>query len=271
MPHLLIAGSTGSGKSILLHSIIHSLTKQMTPDSMRLILIDPKRVELASFKKVPHLDGNVIYEYEDALMALLSLTDEMERRYKLLEDVEKRNIEEYNKGRRKGSRLPYMVVVFDEFADFMIRSNIEEQKGKQKAYSSHSREWLLKEIKKRTKKDFYGDTKASMIEILEELDSKDELRRKDANVELLIVRLAQMARAVGIHLIIATQSPRVDVITGMIKANIPAKIALTTANSTESTIILGQTGAEKLSGKGDMLFLDPSSRGIQRLQGYIVK
>lgn len=273
MPHLLIAGSTNSGKSVLLHSLITTLTTQMNDKDMQLVLIDPKRVELIAFAKVPHLQGRkIIYEYEDALRALLNLVDVMEERYKILETHLCRNIEEYH---ACGSKMPYIVVVFDEFADFIYTSKIALKSNKQKSYSSRSLSWLKSECNKRgiialglhddmTKKE----AQQHLIEWLEIDDEKDELKRGDADVEMLITRLAQMARAVGIHLIIATQRPSVDVITGLIKANFPTRIALTCASPTDSIVILGEPGAEKLNGKGDMLYSFPGNNGKLRLQGF---
>lgn len=223
MPHLLIAGATGSGKSVLLHSIIASLSKQMSPQGLQLVLIDPKRVELSAFANLPHLRSKVVYEYEDGLRQLLELSDEMEARYKVLEKSGKRDIAAYNESKRdQKKKMPYIVVVIDEFADFIIRSRMAEKRKKDQ-----------------------GPT-----------------------AEQAIVRLAQMARAVGIHLVIATQRPSTDVITGLIKANFPTRIALTTASPVDSEVILGQRGAEKLAGKGDMLFVCPALRGIKRLQGF---
>lgn len=273
MPHLLIAGATGSGKSVLLNCIITALTEQMQPSEMEMVLIDPKRVELSAFADKPHLKEKVIYEYEDAVRVLIRLKDEMERRYAILEKAHKHNISEYNMSRRSNAKqLPYIVVVIDEFADLIIRASIEEKKRKVPAYRQKSRAWLYKEIIEKRKlgnaQQFQRFNKQELVEFLEENDVANELNRPDANVELLLVRLAQMARAVGIHLIIATQRPSVDVITGLIKANFPTRIALTTASPTDSTIILGVPGAEKLSGKGDMLFSSPSAKGIQRLQGF---
>lgn len=278
MPHLLVAGTTGSGKSVTINSFITALTKQNTPDMLKLILIDPKRVELKGFAKLPHVEGGVLYEYRDVTLKLLSLVEEMERRYSLLEKADKRDIAEFNKSKRDASKkLPYIVVVIDEFADFMIRADVEAGKYRTPGYASKSKQWLCKELGKRKGIDkeaamnkWLGATKMELIEALQELDEDDEMKRDDANVELLIVRLAQMARAVGIHLIIATQRPSVDVITGLIKANFPTRIALTTASPTDSNIILGQPGAEKLSGKGDMLFMSPGAKGLQRLQGFQV-
>ncbi len=250
MPHLLIAGATGSGKSVLLHTIIHALTGQMSPADMRLLLIDPKRVELATFAKKPHLIEKPIFEYKGALRAFQGLIDEMERRYKLLEKAGKREIVEYNKSKRDpANKLPYIVCVVDEFADFMLQSRREERKGKKnKAYEKVVEKAL-----------------AQGNQIPE--PPEDQLE----SVEIMIVRIAQMARAVGIHLIIATQRPSVDVISGLIKANFPSRIALTTSSPTDSIVILGTPGAEKLAGKGDMLFQSPLVRGVQRLQALITE
>ena len=270
MPHLLIAGTTGSGKSVLLHTLIKALTKQLSEDDMKLVLIDPKRVELVAFNKKPHLLEKVIYEYDGAIRALLRLVDEMERRYKLLEQAGKRDIKEYNESKRKADlRLPYIVAIIDEFADFMGKSKHEEEKRSGKAYSGRSKAWLYKKASSLGHGkliDIHRISKAELIDILEEHDAEDELNRADADIEELIVRLAQMARAVGIHLIIATQRPSVDVITGLIKANFPTRIALTTASPTDSIVILGVPGAEKLSGKGDLILMHPGNRGNVRLQ-----
>lgn len=267
MPHLLIAGSTGSGKSVLLHSTITALTKQMTPERMRLILIDPKRVELVAFKTLKHLmGGKIAYEYGDALLILKGLRDEMESRYKMLEKAKVRNIREYNAlyaDERKRTRdmvqpLPYIVLAIDEFADLMMQGKVEERKKK----GSRS----LTNIVKRVQVEKMARQFAKMGMSFEpHFDEEDE-----STVEEMIVRLAQMARAVGIHLIIATQRPSVDVITGLIKANFPTRIALTTASATDSKVILGEPGAEKLAGKGDMLFMHPGGKK-ERLQGFIIK
>ena len=217
-PHVLIAGTTGSGKSVLLHNLITAISKQMLPSHLQLTLIDPKRVELAAFAELPHLHGeSIIYEYDDALQALQRLTHEMEVRYEILKKAKKRDIIEYNAKRRPENRLPYRVIVFDEFADFMLR-----------------------------KKD------------------KDAI----TSVEVQVVRLAAMGRAAGIHIILATQRPSVDVITGLIKANFPTRIALTTASMVDSKVILETPGAEKLGGKGDMIFRSPGNKGDVRLQGF---
>jgi hypothetical protein len=286
-PHVLIAGTTGSGKSVLLNNMITALTKQLPPARLHLTLIDPKRVELAAYGKLPHLHGKrIIYEYEDALRALLSLVEEMETRYESLEAKGVRDIEEYN---AKGStRYPYQVVVFDEFADFMIRAKNEEKRQTVPSYGSKTKPWLQKELTKRADKEKYvwlkneDDTdgepvgtyignssqldRSSMVELLEQLDLQNPII--GATVEPMVVRLAQMGRAAGIHIILATQRPSVDVITGLIKANFPTRIALTTASDTDSKVILGNPGAEKLGGKGDMLYRFPGNKGDVRLQGF---
>lgn len=295
MPHLLIGGTTGSGKSILLHVLLTALTSQNTPESMHLILIDPKRVELKAFETFPHLQGQpIIHEYEPAVRKLMMLVDLMELRYAILEKAGVRDIQEYN-AKRQGKHpqkegdepMPYIITVVDEFGDLMLRSKVEEKK-KGTAYASKSKRWLFKELQKRggkqgsvIYKDEHGEEKKHNIgsmreydkdglaDILELLDAMDEINRGDANMELLMVRLAQMGRAVGIHLIIATQNPKVEVITGLIKANFPTRIALTTASATESMVILGEPGAEKLHGKGDMLLMHPGSNGRVRLQGFM--
>ena len=275
MPHLLIGGASGSGKSVLLHTLLTAITKQMTPEELELVLIDPKRVELSAFARKKHLHGNkVITDHKDAVKALLRLTDEMERRYKVLEKAGKRDLKEFNESKRNPEkRLPYIVMVVDEFADLMLRSKVEERKKGGHGYQRRSKPWLEREIDRRQilLAPDVKYTKAMLSELLEEDDLKDETNREDANVELLTVRLAQLGRAAGIHMIVATQRPSVDVITGLIKANFPTRIALTTASPTDSQVILGKPGAEKLAGKGDLLLQHPEFRGEKRLQGYILK
>jgi len=213
MPHLLVAGSTGSGKSICINSIILSFLYRNTPDQLRLILIDPKRVELNVYNDIPHLLVPVVVDHKEAISALKWAVKEMERRYKLFEKSLKRDIVSYNK--MPGiEKLPYIVVFIDELADLMMLAPKE--------------------------------------------------------VEHAIVRLSQLARATGIHLVIATQRPSVDVITGLIKANITARIAFATASQVDSRTILDMAGAEKLLGKGDMLFISSTTSKPKRLQGAFV-
>ncbi|HSX00870.1 MAG TPA: DNA translocase FtsK 4TM domain-containing protein [Candidatus Saccharimonas sp.] len=210
MPHMLIAGATGSGKSGMINSLLTSLLYRNSPNDVKLILVDPKRVELGLYNDIPHLLTPVIVEPEKCISALKWAVAEMERRYKLLADVGNRNIIEYNKA-HPDEAMPYIVIVIDEMADLMVLAA--------------------------------------------------------ADVESLIVRLAQMARAIGVHLVLATQRPSVDVITGIIKANIPARLAFSVASQIDSRTILDQMGAEKLLGKGDMLFMSPEFMKPRRIQG----
>lgn len=213
MPHMLIAGATGSGKSVMINALLTSMLYRNAPADLKLILVDPKRVELGLYNDVPHLLTPVIVEPEKCISALKWAVAEMERRYKLLAEVGNRNIVEYNNAHKEES-MPYIVIVIDELADLMVLAA--------------------------------------------------------ADVETLIVRLAQMARAVGIHLVLATQRPSVDVITGIIKANIPARLAFSVASQIDSRTILDQMGAEKLLGKGDMLFSSPDFIKPRRIQGVFL-
>ncbi len=213
MPHLLIAGSTGSGKSVCINALLLSLIYQNTPQELKLILVDPKRVELSLYNGIAHLLSPVIVEPDKTVSALKWAVAEMERRYHVLSQAGKRNIGEYNASKGKEA-MPYIVIVIDELADLMAVSANE--------------------------------------------------------VEGLICRLAQMARAVGMHLVVATQRPSVDVITGLIKANIPTRIAFSVASNTDSRTILDQSGAEKLLGMGDMLFLSAELSKPRRIQGAYV-
>ena len=225
MPHLLIAGSTGSGKSVAINAMIMSLLFKATPEQVRLILVDPKRVELGNYDGVPHLYTPIITEPKLAAVALRNAVREMERRLKLLAEKSVRNIDQYNKlfsedtlslfdEDSEHKPLPYIVIILDELADLMM------------------------------------------------LDGK--------NVEESITRLAQMARAVGIHLILATQRPSVDVITGLIKANVPTRISFRVATKVDSRTILDSNGSESLLGRGDMLFLAPGSARVQRVHAPLV-
>ncbi|MEI7539383.1 MAG: DNA translocase FtsK 4TM domain-containing protein [Candidatus Saccharibacteria bacterium] len=229
MPHLLIAGQTGSGKSVMINTLLTSLLYHNSPSDMKVILVDPKQVEMAPYEDIPHLLTPVITEPDKTISALKWAVNEMQRRYTLLAEHKVKDIKTYNQlvassGKKitvadeagipqehENGAMPYIVIVIDELADLMM------------------------------------------------VAAKD--------VEALIVRLAQKARAVGIHLVLATQSPRVDVITGLIKANIPARIAFTVASQIESRIILDQIGAEKLLGSGDMLLLTTSMSKPKRVQG----
>lgn len=256
MPHLLIAGATGSGKSVMLNVILTALTKQNTADDLRLILVDPKQVELNEYAKVPHLDRPIVTTNEGAVEVIDYAVKLMEERYTLLSKAGVRNIEEYNL--KSKTKLSKYVIVIDEFADLMMTAKKGESSDLDikefTARINNLAAFKLLAGKKITQKD----VKETIAEL-----------KKDAlpEVETSIIRIAQKARAVGIHLILATQRPSADVVTGLIKANIPTKIAFATTSEVNSRIILDESGAEELIGKGDMLYLDPNSKGLKRLQG----
>ncbi len=216
MPHILIAGTTGSGKSGCINTILTSILLRATPDEARLILIDPKRIELNHYESIPHLLTPVVSSPKEASAVLLNVVTEMERRYERLSQVRARNLPEANRAFRKRGEgeLPYLLIVIDELADLMMVSPQE--------------------------------------------------------VEDSIIRLAQKSRAVGIHLVLATQRPSVDVITGMIKANVPSRIAFAVSSQTDSRVILDGNGAESLLGQGDMLFKPLGTSRLQRVQGAFV-
>jgi S-DNA-T family DNA segregation ATPase FtsK/SpoIIIE len=217
MPHLLIAGTTGSGKSVCIAGLATALVLNNTPETLRLVMLDPKMVELSRFNGLPHLLGPVETDLERIIGVLRWCTREMDRRYKLLEEHDSRNIDIFNSRlgqRRKSEHLPYIVVLVDEIGDLMMNRPEETEKT--------------------------------------------------------VTRLAQMARAVGIHLVVATQRPSVDVITGLIKANFPTRISFAVASGVDSRVILDTVGAETLLGRGDMLYLAQDASGPKRLQGCFV-
>ena len=212
MPHLLVAGATGTGKSVAINSLFISLLYRNTPQDVKFIVIDPKRVEMTPYNGIPHLLTPVVTENEKAVNALKWAVAEMDRRYKLLAEAGKRNIAEYNEA--SALQMPYIVILVDELADLMATAQ--------------------------------------------------------ADVEGAIVRLAQMARAIGIHLVLATQRPSVDIITGLIKANITSRIAFAVASQIDSRTILDSSGAEKLLGNGDMLFTSAEFNKPKRVQGAYI-
>ena len=213
MPHLLVAGATGAGKSVCLNTIIASLLVTATPDQVQMLMIDPKRVELTVFNGIPHLIKEVITDPRLAAGALFEMTKEMDSRYERFAKAGVRKIEEYN-AKYPDERLPYVVIVIDELADLMLVA--------------------------------------------------------PAKVESTIMRLAQLARATGIHLVVATQRPSVDVITGLIKANIPSRIAFAVSSQTDSRVVLDMNGAERLLGRGDMLYLPIDAPKPVRAQGALI-
>jgi S-DNA-T family DNA segregation ATPase FtsK/SpoIIIE len=216
MPHLLVAGATGSGKSGAINAMLSSVLLRATPHDVRMVLVDPKQVELNHYESIPHLLTPVITNPRKAANALANLVREMEQRYGIMSLARTRSLAELNqaRARRNEPPLPHILCVIDELADLMMVA--------------------------------------------------------PADVEDSIIRLAQKARAVGIHLVLATQSPRVDVITGMIKANVPSRIAFAVSSQTDSRVILDQNGAEALLGQGDMLFSPMGSSRLQRIQGAYI-
>ena len=214
MPHLLIAGATGSGKTACLNSIVCCLLIHNTPDDVQFIMIDPKRVELVNFNSLPHLAAPVVVDSEKAVLALRWLNQEMDNRYQKFAQAGARNIDGYNKSRHPGEAMPYVVLVIDELADLMMAAFDE--------------------------------------------------------VEHTLCRLAQLARATGIHLIVATQRPSVDVVTGLIKANFPTRISFALTSQVDSRTILDSAGAEKLLGRGDMLYMPTDASKPKRLQGTFI-
>lgn len=218
MPHLLIAGTTGSGKSVAIAAMAAAILLSNTPDKVKIVMLDPKMVELSRFNGIPHLIGPVETDTERIIGVLKWCTREMERRYKVLEEQSVRNIDNYNEKfgsrRKNGEYMPHMIILIDEIGDLMMN--------------------------------------------------------QPEDTERAITRLAQMARAVGMHLVIATQRPSVDVITGLIKANFPGRIAFAVASGVDSRVILDSVGAEQLMGQGDMLYQDPSAGAPMRIQGCFV-
>jgi S-DNA-T family DNA segregation ATPase FtsK/SpoIIIE len=216
MPHLLVAGATGSGKSVCVNAIIACLMLNNTPETLRFIMVDPKRVELTGYNGIPHLLAPVVTDIERVVGVLQWVTREMDSRYQKFADIGARNIIDYNQRALAANvkKLPFLVLVIDELADMMMVA-------------------------------------------------PDQTER-------LITRMAQLARATGIHLVISTQRPSVDVVTGLIKANFPARISFAVASGTDSRVIIDQPGAERLLGRGDMLFQAPDAPAPARLQGVFV-
>ena len=244
MPHLLVAGRTGAGKSVFLNGMIRALTERNSAQEMKLILIDPKRVELAPFAKLPHVMVPVVHDAKKATKTLEALAKEMDRRYDVLDQAAVRDIDTYNA--QTAETMPRVVVVIDEFADLILQAK-EMQKSR----------------KRRSKKTVLRCRRSTIT--LNEADG-EELTAQD-----FIIRLAQKARAVGIHLVLATQRPSVDVVTGLLKANLPTRIAFACSSSIDSKVILDTSGAECLMGNGDLLFMSARRGTLDRLQGLNIE
>jgi S-DNA-T family DNA segregation ATPase FtsK/SpoIIIE len=214
MPHLLIAGATGSGKSVCMNSIISSIIAHQPPSRVRMMLVDPKRVELTPYNGVPHLVTPVVTDPDRVVRLLRGAIEEMGRRYKLLEEAGVRNIQSYNASPKATEDMPYFVICIDELADLMMTASFEVEQG--------------------------------------------------------ICRLAQLGRATGIHMVVATQRPSVDVVTGLIKANFPSRISFAVASQVDSRTILDSVGAERLLGRGDMLYQSSDAAKPRRVQGVLI-
>jgi S-DNA-T family DNA segregation ATPase FtsK/SpoIIIE len=258
MPHCLIAGSTGSGKSVCINSIIASLLYKFSPDQLRFVMIDPKVVELQQYNALPHLVVPVVTDPKKVLLALRWVVNEMEKRYKIFARVGVRNIKSFNE-RPKNKPLP----------EQEMELPLSARKEKVEAGAGGFAVEVDEEIVVPREEDIIIPEKLSyIVVIIDEL--ADLMLVAPADVEMAIARITQMARAAGIHCIVATQRPSVDVITGVIKANIPARIAFQVASRVDSRTILDAMGADKLLGKGDMLYLPPGSGNLKRAQGALI-
>ncbi|HEX4351108.1 MAG TPA: DNA translocase FtsK [Verrucomicrobiae bacterium] len=258
MPHLLIAGSTGSGKSVCINSIIASLLYRFSPDQLRFVMIDPKVVELQQYNALPHLVVPVVTDPKKVILALRWVVNEMEKRYKIFARVGVRNIKSFN-DRPKNKPLP------EQEMELPLSAKKEKVEPGAEGFAVEVDE----EIIVPREEDIVIPEKLSyIVVIIDEL--ADLMLVAPADVEMAIARITQMARAAGIHCIVATQRPSVDVITGVIKANIPARIAFQVASRVDSRTILDAMGADKLLGKGDMLYLPPGSAKLNRAQGALI-
>ena len=248
MPHLLVAGTTGSGKSVCINALIASMLFRFTPEELRFIMIDPKMVEMQVYNSLPHLAFPVVVDAKKVLLALRGLIDEMERRYKIFARIGVRNITSFNA--RPAKRKD------DDLEEKSVEAGVSPAKSSSVADRTASTEIRI------------PDKMPYIVVIIDEL--ADLMQTAPADVESAIARITQMARAAGIHIILATQTPRADVITGVIKANIPSRIAFQVASKIDSRVILDENGADRLLGQGDMLYLPPSTSRLIRAQGVLV-
>jgi S-DNA-T family DNA segregation ATPase FtsK/SpoIIIE len=256
MPHLLVAGTTGSGKSVCINALIASMLFRFTPDELQLIMIDPKVVELQMYAELPHLRCPVVTDPKKVLIALRGLIEEMERRYKIFARCGVRNIIGFNARPPKKTQKE-------------LDAETEANGGRSSSDAAAPGTRPASEIKvPRTDEIQIPDKMPYIVVIIDEL--ADLMQTAPADVESAIARITQMARAAGIHIIVATQTPRADVITGVIKANIPSRIAFQVASKIDSRVILDENGADRLLGQGDMLYLPPSTSRLIRAQGVLV-
>src|SRR3989449_2865518 len=246
MPHLLVAGTTGSGKSVCINALIASMLFRFTPEELRFVIIDPKMVELQAYSSLPHLALPIVTDPKKVLFALRSLIDEMEGRYKMFARVGVRNIVGFN---ARPKKKPVARI------DDLGRDEERDARGSASTMPATAQEKIPDKI-------------PYVVVIIDEL--ADLMQTASADVETAIARITQMARAAGIHVIVATQTPRADVITGVIKANIPCRIAFQVASKIDSRVILDENGADRLLGQGDMLYLPPSASRLIRAQGVLV-
>ncbi|MGC1322334.1 MAG: DNA translocase FtsK [Candidatus Udaeobacter sp.] len=256
MPHLLVAGTTGSGKSVCINALIASMLFRFTPEEMRFVIIDPKMVEMQSYQSLPHLAFPIVTDPKKVLLALRWLIDEMERRYRMFARVGVRNIIGFNARPKKKTQK--------ELDAEAVESGVSQDRARRSAEAADASPIKVP----REDEEVVPDRIPYVVVIVDEL--ADLMQTAPADVETAIARITQMARAAGMHVIVATQTPRADVITGVIKANIPSRIAFQVASKIDSRVILDENGADRLLGQGDMLYLPPSASRLIRAQGVLV-
>jgi DNA segregation ATPase FtsK/SpoIIIE, S-DNA-T family len=263
MPHLLVAGATGSGKSVCINSIIASILFKFGPDELRFIMVDPKVVEMQMYNKLPHMVVPVVTDPKKTVAALKWVVNEMEKRYKIFAKEGVRNFDGFNNRPRADKKTAVVISKVDE-----LELNLDEIEAIAAALEEGDLgpEADFEELE--IEEDEIPDRFPYIVVLIDEL--ADLMQTAPADVEMCIARIAQKARAAGIHLIIATQTPRADVVTGIIKANIPSRIAFQVSSALDSRVILDTKGADKLVGKGDMLYLPPGSAKLERAQGAFV-
>jgi S-DNA-T family DNA segregation ATPase FtsK/SpoIIIE len=256
MPHLLVAGTTGSGKSVCINALIASMLFRFTPEELRLVIIDPKMVEMQAYQSMPHLAFPIVTDPKKVLLALRWLIDEMERRYRMFARVGVRNIVGFNARPKKKTQK--------ELDDEAAESGVSPDRARRSTDAADATPIKVP----RDNEQEVPDRIPYVVVIVDEL--ADLMQTAPADVENAIARITQMARAAGMHVIVATQTPRADVITGVIKANIPSRIAFQVASKIDSRVILDENGADRLLGQGDMLYLPPSASRLIRAQGVLV-